>query len=213
MKMSNNKVKGYIQELFVEIKEDISDIIKFAPTIEMATQSIMECVARKITMATQGYMVDLYSELSKKTLQEAIFQDPANANRFYEIDIRQQIMDAYQFEVQDLKSYSTGMDFKEIDRTYATAVSAVGSATVGGLLLGALSNVVHIPFAVILAGAFLTGIGCGGTVYYIVPEKNKEKYQCAVESFLCKLEKELLCWVDEVIDFYNKKVDELKQTL
>lgn len=141
----SEKVKSYIKELFVELNEEVADIVKASPSSAVATQSITEFVSVKIAASSQGYMVDLYGELSRKTLNEEIFKDPANANKFYQLNMRQMISDAYQFEVQNLESYRTGLDFKEINRVYASAGAAVGSAAVGGILLGALSGAIDIP--------------------------------------------------------------------
>lgn len=210
----SEKVKGYIKELFEEMNEEVADIVSTSPSSTIATQTIMEYVSNKIAASSEGYMVDLYSELSKKTLSEEIFKDPANANKFYELNLRKKISDAYQFDVQSLDTYKDGVDFKEINRVYATAGAAVGSAAVGCILLGALSGVVDIPLVVIIAGAVLAGIAGGGVTYAkVVPEKNRFAFSKAVVAFMMELEVELLNWVDEVIKFYNQKVEELKATL
>ena len=212
--MSENKVKNYIKELFEELNTAVTNIVETIPDTDMATQHIMETVSGRVTAATEGYVFDLYSLLSKDTLKEEIFQDAANANRFYELNLKKQIADAYQFNIQSLEAYSMSLDFKEINRTYATAAAAVGTAAAGGILLGILHGLVHIPFAVVIAGAVLAGIGGGSVTYMkIVPEKNKEGFQTAVNRFMEDLEQELLNWVDDVVNFYGQKVEELKQSL
>lgn len=210
----SEKVKGYIEKLFVEMNEEVSKIANTSPTSVIATQEIMEYVSSKISASSKGYMIDLYGELSKKTLSEKIFEDSANANKFYELNMRRKISDAYQFDVKDLNSYNTGVDFKEINRAYASAGAAAGTAAAGGILLGALSGVVHIPMVVIIAGAVLAGLSAGGVTYTkVVPEKNKSNFKEAVDAFMNSLKIELLNWVDNVVKFYNQKVEELKATL
>lgn len=212
--MSENEVKNHIKELFGELHTEVTNIVETIPDTDMATQHIMETVSGRVTAATEGYVFDLYSLLSKETLKEEIFQDAANANRFYELNLKKQIAEAYQFNIQSLKAYSTSLDFKEINRTYATATAAVGTAAAGGILLGILHGLVHIPFAVVIAGAVLAGIGGGSVTYMkIVPEKNKDGFQTAVNRFMEDLKQELLNWVDDVVNFYNQKVAELKQSL
>lgn len=210
----SEKVKGYIEKLFVEMNEEVSEIANTSPTSVIATQEIMEYVSSKISASSKGYMIDLYGELSKKTLSEKIFEDSANANKFYELNMRRKISDAYQFDVKDLNSYNAGVDFKEINRAYASAGAAAGTAAAGGILLGALSGVVHIPMVVIIAGAVLAGLSAGGVTYTkVVPEKNKSNFKEAVDAFMNSLKIELLNWVDNVVKFYNQKVEELKATL
>lgn len=212
--MFDNKVKNHIKELFEELNAEVVNIVDSIPDTDMATKYIMESVSSRLTAATEGYVFDLYSVLSKETLKEAAFQDAENANKFYELNLKKQIAEAYQFDIRFLKTYSTGLDFNEINRTYVTAAATVGSAAVGGILLGILHGIVDLPFAVVIAGAVLAGIGGGSVTYMkVVPEKNREGFQTAVNRFMADLEQELLHWVDDVVDFYNKKVEELKRSL
>lgn len=210
----SKKVKSYISNLFEKMNAEVAEIVKSSASVTIATQSIMEYVSNNIAAASQGYMVDLYGELSRQTLNEEFFQDPANANRFYELNMRKRISDAYQFDIQNLEAYSTGVDFKEINRVYAAAGAAVGSAAVGCILLGVLSGSVNIPMVVIIAGAVLAGIAGGGMTYAkVVPEKNRANFLRAVNTFMNELKANLLVWVDDVVRFYNENVDELKASL
>ena len=207
-------VKGYIKKLFGELDERVTSIVQTSPSFQAANQSIIKLVENRITSASQGYMIDLYCELSQKTLSEEIFQIPANANKFYELNMRQQINDSCKFDIQKSETYCTGIDFKEIDRNFVSVGAALGTAAVGGILLSALSVKIDIPMAVIAAGAVLTGAAGGGVTYAkIIPDKNKENYHKAVQNFMMKLENDLYIWIDEVAKFYNQKVDDLRATL
>ena len=211
--MSNEKVKGLIQNLFDEIREEVSDLIRVSANSTVATESIMEYVSGKITASSKGYITTLYSELSKVTLAEQIFESDVNANKFYDLELKQKIYSAYQFDVSDLSAYKAGITSKEINVAYATAGAAVGGVAVGGVLLGALSGVVHIPMVVIIAGAVLAGLGGGYTAHKNIPVKNAANYTDGAISFLDDLEAELLTWVDTIVDYYNQQVEELKKTL
>lgn len=211
--MSNEKVKGLIVDLFDDIREEVSELIRISPNTTAATESIIEYVSGKITASSKGYITTLYSELSKATLAEPIFESDVNANKFYDLELKQKIYEAYQFDVGDLSAYKADITSKEINVAYATAASAVGGAAVGGILLGVLSGVVDIPLVVIIAGAVLAGIGGGAVAYKTVPEKNAENYTTGALSFLNSLESELLTWVDTIVDYYNQQVEELKKTL
>ena len=211
--MYNSRTKEYINDLFVDINSEVNRIVKPSPNTDSATQQIMEIASSKITAAIQGYMIDIYRDLSKQTLYDEIFKSPENANKFYELNLRQQISDAYQFDIQDLRSYTKGISYKEINKTYAVAVSSVGSAAVGGILLGVLSGLVNLPMVVVIAGAIACGIAGGVVANSQVDIKNKEKYKNAVNSFMNSLKNDLIKWVDDVIDFYNKKVNDLKASL
>lgn len=210
----SREVKNYIRNLFVEMNEEITDIINSSSSTSLCIREIIEYVSSRITAASLGYITDIYSEMSKKTLDEEIFKNVSNANKFYELNLRKKISDAYHFDIKDLDAYKEGIDFDEINRAYAAAGASVGSAAVGGILLGALSGIIDIPIVVVIAGAVLTGITGGGVTYVkVVPEKNKYRFSNAVVAFMDDLEGEMLSWVDEVIDFYNDNVNELKAAL
>ena len=212
--MSKTNVKGMIHDLFTDMNSQMEEIIRTSTTANMATKRIMEYVSSTVASNSLGYISALYSSLSKKTLSEEVFQNVENANRFYELGLRKKLVEAYEFDVENVSAYKAGIDFKEINRIYASAGAAVGSATVGGILLGVLSGIVDIPMVVIIAGAVLAGVA-GGSVTYakVVPEINKKQYAASVFSFMKELEDSMNKWVDDVVRFYNQQVAELKKAL
>ena len=212
--MSDTIVKKMIEELFVEMNEQVNNIIRSSNSSEMATKQIMEYVSSTVASDSLGYISSLYSNLSKKTLSEELFKNPDNVNKFYELGLRQKLVEAYEFDVESVSAFKKGIDFKEINRIYTSAGITVGTATVSGILLGVLSGVVHIPMVVIIAGAVLAGLGAGALTYgKIVPEQNKKRYAASVHSFMNELKSSLIDWVDEVLKFYNAQIEELVKTL
>ncbi len=208
--MYNNKVENNIKNLFIEINEKVKEIITDSKDSSIATQSIMDYVSSKITAASRGYMTDIYASLSKQTLSEDMFQDSENANKFYELNLRQQIFDAYQFDINDLATYKSGIGYKEINRIYASLGVAVGTLSLGGILRAALTKSLNIPLVVIIAGAVILGVG---TYLQAVPEYNRAKYNASVDAFISEIEKELLLWVEAVEEFFKQQVTTLKMTL
>ena len=76
------------------------------------------------------------------------------------------------------------------------------------------TGTVDIPVVGIIAGAIVAGLaGCGVTYCKVVPDINKKRFIEAVKAFMDDLEQEMYKWVDGVIEFYNKQVEELKKTL
>lgn len=212
--MWDNNLNAQIAELFEGLRRDADKISASTPDQQAAVKQIMETVSSRVTAAVSGYLFDLYFALSEKTLEEPIFQEAGNANRFYALNLRQQIADRYQFNIQSLPAYGAGLDIHAISQAYAAAAAAAGSAAAGGILLGILHEVISLPFVVVIAGAALAGMGGGVTVYTkVVPARNQASLQDSAALFLTQLEGELRGWVGQVISFYNQKVDELKQTL
>ena len=180
----------------------------------MAAQNVMNYVSSKIAAMSRGWLSTEYSELSEKTLAEAVFQTPVNANKFYALELEKKIVGAYKLDVKTLNSYKEGMTVREANRIYASAGAAVGAGAVGGILLGVLSGAVDIPLVVIIAGAVACALAGGGVTYAkIVPNVNKNRYKEALRKFSVELTSELCQWVDSVADFYDAEVSKLKETL
>lgn len=208
--MYDNQVKSHIESLFFEMNKKVGNIVQNAPSVDIATESIMNYISGKIAASSRSYVTEIYSSLSKDTLNEDIFLDDINANKFYDLDLRQKIYGSYKFDVQDFKSYKNGIDYKEVNRLYVTAGAAVGTLAVGGILRAALSGVVNLPLVIIIAGAVAV---CFSTYFKIVPNKNKANLSKAVDIFMADLKSELHRWVDSVVEFYNDQVEELKKKL
>ena len=206
-------VKTNIHLLFREMNAEVKRIVAASHTADMATRGLLDYVPVKVAVAAEGYMIDLYKVLSAETLSEPVFRSAANANRFYELQLRQKIADVYRFDTKDMQDYIKGKSFNEINALYSAAVAGLGGAVVGGALLGLLSGVVvHIPVVGVIAGAIVAAFASAG-IYTGVSKTRKKDYYIAVQSFMADLEKELIKWVDDVINFYNSAVNELKDRL
>lgn len=212
--MSEMKVKAHIKELFATMNAEVENMVQTSYSSEKATEDIMQYVSRKIAASSHGYMSTLYTTLSDETLKEPIFQNVDNANKFFNLELDKKIIDAYKFDDKDSAAFQKGLDIKEINRAYASAAAGVGTAAVGGILLGVLSGVVDMPVVGIIAGAIVAGlVGCGVTYCKVVPDINKQRFIEAIKVFMAALEQEMYKWVDGVIAFYHAQVDELKKTL
>ena len=207
--MSEAKVMAHIKELFSTMNAEVEKMVQNSFSSDKATTDIMEYVSGRIASATRGYMSTLYSSLSAETLKEPIFQNVDNANAFYDLELDKKIVDSYKFDSKASVVFQKGLDVREINRVYATAVAGVGTAAVGGILLG-----VDIPVVGIIAGAIVAGLAGSGVTYYkIVPDINKQRFMEVVKSFMADLEEEMYKWVDGVVSYYDKQVAELKKTL
>lgn len=210
--MSEYKVNEYIKELFQTMRVETDKMIATSPSSKKATEDIMTYVAGTVAAESRGYITTLYSALSEETLKEPFFVDVDHSNLFFEMQLDNKILKAYKFDINDLPELEGGINFREINRTYATAAAGVGTAAVGGILLGVLSGTIDIPIIGIIAGAVLIGlVGAGVTYGKVVPDMNKLRFSQATHQFLSDLETEMYHWVDGIVDYYNKEVEEFKK--
>ncbi|MCD8052840.1 MAG: hypothetical protein LUF00_02085 [Lachnospiraceae bacterium] len=191
--------------MFQELSTKANDIAENSRTVQMATERISELVAGRVSAESEGYIVDMYTCLAARVKAEDYFKDPEHLNAFYRLNLRESLNDKYHFEIKSLDSYKKGIEFKEINHLYAAAGAAAGTLAVGGILKFAISELIHIPFAIIVAGAVAAGIA----TYFSVPSKNKKEYIRAVNKYLMNMENEILDWLNEVEIYLDSQVRSL----
>ena len=200
--MCNQQVQSDIHDLFQSFESEIQEIIQESPSIDTATERITRLVSSKLTTETEGYIVDIYTALTEQIRKEEYFQDPEHLNAFYRLNLRDEMNEKYHFEIDNLDAYCKGIQFREINQLYMTAGAAAGTLAVGGVLKFALSGVVGIPFAIIIAGAIAAALAA----FRSVPQKNKKNYELAVKKYLSDLENDVLDWIIEVEGYFQDKV-------
>lgn len=205
MAMYNTELKNEIHIMFQELAVKAKEITDTSRTSQMATERISKVVSSKVAAESEGYIVDMYTYLVAKIKEDEYFKDPEHINAFYRLNLREELNNRYHFEVESLDSYKKGIEFKEVNKLYAAAGVAAGTLAVGGILKFAISGLICIPIAVIIAGAVIAGIA----TYFSVPEKNKKKYNQAVNKFLNDMENEILDWLTEVENYFDSRVRSL----
>lgn len=203
--MYNSELKKEIHIMFQELSVKAKEIVDTSRTSQMATERISEAVASRVTAESEGYIVDMYTCLVAKIKVDEYFKDPEHLNAFYRLNLREKLNDRYHFEVESLDAYKKGIEFEEVNKLYAAAGATAGTLAVGGILKFAISGLIHIPFAVIIAGAVIAGVAA----YFSVPEKNKKMYKRAVSKYLNDMENEILEWLTEVESYFDSQVRSL----
>ena len=203
--MYNSELKKEIHIMFQELSEKAKEIVDTSRTSQMATERISKAVASRVTAESEGYIVDMYTCLVIKIKADEYFKDPEHLNAFYRLNLREKLNDRYHFEVESLDAYKKGIEFKEVNKLYAAAGATAGTLAVGGILKFAISGLIHIPVAIIIAGAVIAGVAA----YFSVPEKNKKVYNRAVNKYLNDMENEILEWLTEVESYFDSQVRSL----
>ncbi len=203
--MYNSELKKEIHIMFQELSVKAKEIVDTSRTSQMATERISEAVASRVTAESEGYIVDMYTCLVAKIKVDEYFKDPEHLNAFYRLNLREKLNDRYHFEVESLDAYKKGIEFEEVNKLYAAAGATAGTLAVGGILKFAISGLIHIPVAVIIAGAVIAGVAA----YFSVPEKNKKMYKRAVSKYLNDMENEILEWLTEVESYFDSQVRSL----
>lgn len=176
-----------------------------AKTNTEATERIMRVVSGTISSEAEGYMVDMYACLVEKIKNEEFFQNPENMNAFYRLNLREDLNEKYQFNIESIDAYKRGIEYKEVNQLYVAAGAAAGTLALGEILKFALSSSIGIPFPIIIAGALVAACAA----YFAIPTKNRKDYKKAVDKFLHDLKNDILDWFVEVEVYFDRQVRNL----
>lgn len=200
--MYNKELEKQLHQLFEELSEKTNQIASEARTNTEATDRIMRLVSSSISAEAEGYMVDMYACLVEKIKSEEYFNNPENLNAFYRLNLREELNEKYQFNIENIDAYKKGIEYKEINQLYVAAGTAAGTLALGGILKFALSTVIGIPFPIIIAGALVTACAA----YFAIPTKNRKEYKKAVDKFMKDLENDILDWFVDVEVYFEQQV-------
>ena len=177
-----------INEVFSDLKEKLYKLFNLSSNIDIVSKKIIEKTSLELTIESKMLITDMYSEMSKKTLSSKEFETIERKNRFYELDIQNEILEKYKFKVTDK------IDYKEANKLYTSLGMAAGTMAIGGILKYVLQNNINIPFIVIICGAVMAF----GASYFLKPSVNKKNLEKAVDEFLDKTKKEFIAWFYEI---------------
>lgn len=195
-----------IEELFNKLKGRSIELLVAFPDTNQASKMIVELVSSETNIRSKTILTDVYDQMSREVLASSDFSDSARKNRFYDMNLRSEIIEKYRFDITSLNSFQGGIPFKEINVMYASIAAAAGTTALGGILKYALINTIDIPIVFVVAGALL--VFCGA-YFKSVPNRNKVAFEHALNSFFMEAKQGFIAWFDEIERYFNKRVDEL----
>ncbi len=210
--MYSEAIKSKVDEMFNDLRKRVSNIVSESSTSKEATEKITMIVSSELSTRSKSILSDMLFDLTDALMGTDYFKDISRQNRFTEINLRQEILSKYQFATSET------MDYNEASRLLSSCI--VGGATfvvggaieVGTVLITGLSfrRLVPIPIGVLIVAS----IGAALADYYAFgPNRSKKAMVNAVENYLDKTQKEFMGWFDEIENYFNRRVEEIKQTI
>ena len=210
--MYSTKVMPKVDKMFEELKTRVASIITNSSTSKEAIDKVTEVVSSELATRSKSLLSDMLFDLNDALMETDFFSDIAKQNRFTEANLRKEILDKYQFTA------STTIDYKEASSKINALAVGGGTLLVGGaievgyvLIKGlSLSTLVPIPISVLIVAS----MGAAIADYYTVePNRSKKALQNAIDNYLDKAKTQFIGWFDEVENYYNKRVEEIKLTI
>lgn len=210
--MYSETIKPKVDTMFNDLRKKVFSLVSTSSVSNETINKVAKTVSSELATRSKSILSDMLFELSDSLLSTEFFSDIARQNKFYEANLRQEILDKYQF------APTTTVDYKEASKTIqALKVGGVtlavgGAIEVGAVLIAGLSfsQLVPIPISVLIVAS----IGAALADYFaIAPEQNKKALTEALNNYLNQTKKQFLKWFDDVEHYFNMRVEEIKQTL
>ena len=88
-----------IDNIFSDLKKESYKLFN------SVSKKIADKISLDLTVKSKMLITDLYSEMSKKTLLSEEFEDIERKSKFYETDIKKEILEKYKFKVTNKIDY------------------------------------------------------------------------------------------------------------
>jgi len=205
-------IKPKVEEMFHSLRDRVSSIVLESSCSDEALDKVTRLVSSELTTRSKSILSDMLFALSDNLLETEFFSDLSNQNKFFEINLRQEILNKYKF------ASTTTLNYQEASKLVqslkvggATLVAGAAIEVVGVLIAGlSFSSLVPVPISVLV----IASIGVALADYYAIePMRNKKNLAKALDDYLLQTKQQFLMWFDEVENYFNMRVEEIKKTM
>lgn len=210
--MYSESIKGKVDQMFEQLREQTSSIISETATSKEASQKVTMLVSSELSTRSKTILSDMLFNLTDALMETEYFKDITRQNRFTEINLRQEILNKYQFSSDGTLDYKEASEEIRALLTGGATLVIGGAVEIGYVLITGLefSSLVPVPiYALVVAS-----IGAALADYFVVePKRSRRAMKAAVNDYLDLSKGEFLGWFDEVENYFNRRVEEIKKTI
>lgn len=204
--MYSEKIKPKIEKMFNELRIEAGDLVNEMTSTNEIVNRVCQRVGSVTASRSKTILSDMLFDLSDALMHEPFFTDIAQQNKFFEFNLRQEILSKYQF------TSDTVVDYQETSRIMQSIKIAAGTSAFGVVLIAGLSvtGLAAVPVGAIIAAA----LGAAIIDYFLnTPNRSKQNLSKTIDKYLAEAQEQLLNWFNEVEEYFNKRVAEFKETL
>lgn len=210
--MYSKKINSKVNTMFDELEEKVSSIVRDSSTSHEAIDRVTAIVSSELTARSKSILSDMLFDLSDELMETDFFKDISRQNQFSAINLRQEILSKYQFTPRATVDYRVASREIESLAVGGSVLVVGGIIEVGTVLIKglSLSSLVPIPISVLLVAS----IGAALADYFAVsPNRSKKHMISVIDTYLEQAKQQFLDWFDEVENYFNMRVEEIKKTM
>lgn len=210
--MYSSKIAPKVDVIFGKLQEKVSDIIVGSSTSREAIDKVTATVSSELVARSKSILSDMLFDLSDDLMETEFFNDISRQNKFSEINLRQEILNKYKFAPITTVDYRVASKEIEALAVGGTVLVVGGAIELGTVLIKRLSisALVPVPIGVLLVAT----IGAALMEYFaLYPARSKKQMYIAIANYLDRVKKQFLNWYDEVENYFNMRVNQIKETM
>ena len=210
--MYSTTIKSKVDKMFSDLGKQAREIISISTSMNDAANHATRLVSSEVSTRSKTILSDMLYDLTSDLMGTEFFSDISKQNAFYRVDLQEEILSKYQY------APSASINYKEASRTIqalkvgGTTLVAGAAIEVGVVLIAGLSfsSLVPVPISALVVAS----IGAALADYYAIePARNKKNLTLAFDNYLVEAKQQFLNWFDEIEKYFNKRVEEIKQTM
>lgn len=210
--MYSDRIVSKVDVLFGELKQKLDSLIAESSSCAEVADCVEESVSSELTARGNSILSDMLFDLTDALFASDSYSDIAKQNRFIQTNLRQEILNKYHFNVD------CTIDYKESSSIANALLAGGGTLLVGGIIgMGyvrikelSFSVLAPIPVGVLIAAS----IGMAFLDYFAVePIRNKKSLYAAIDDYLDSEKRHFISWIDDIEQYFNKRVEEIEQLL
>lgn len=210
--MYSTTIKPKVEKMFSDLGKQVKEIISSSASTDEAVTRATRLVSSEVGTRSKTILSDMLDDLINSLFETEFFADISKQNAFYRAKLQEEILGRYQFSTSTTLNYTEASQIVQALKV-GGATLVVGTAIEVGVVLIAglsLSSLVPIPISVVMVAS----IGAAIADYYAIePTRNKANLSEVFDIYLTQTKHQFLNWFDEVEVFFNKRVEEIKQSM
>ena len=211
--MYSNKIKPKIERMFNTLRTEAEENVVDSHSLHNAVDKICHRVNLETAIRSKAMLSDMLFDLNDQLFQTSFFVNNISLqNDFFALDLRQEIIDKYQLVT------TTNIEFHEVSHITRAVKVGAGTLAVGGICglgVARVAGLSFLSFTPVPVGVlFAAALGAMVVDYVAIePSRNKKKLTLALDKYFIEVQQQYLNWFDEIESYYNKRVDEFKDTI
>ena len=195
-----HKIEQYIDKLIKGIWNDTQNSINTGMPEKQVIDKVINATVNKFAPESKMILSSVYNMMMERTLQEPVFDVSKNKASFYEMNILKELNGKFDFNIPKVINY------EESKATVNKWMVSGAVVAVGGAISISLKNWIPVCIALIIASIMV----------FLLKDKNNDNSKTIatlINEYLDNVKKSLLLWVDAIEQYYDERVDQLRERL